>query len=94
MATPQLIPSIMPYLTIIPGRQPNQKLHKAIGHAKNAFSQASYYKGRWGELYEWKDGEWVLLYTIPEPQVVHTEVTERGYTRVRFGETRPWKLGG
>lgn len=93
MSKPMLIPKIDPYLTIIPGRTPEQKLHSKIGHAKNAFSQASYYKGRWGQLFEWKDGEWSLLFDIPEPQVISQREGYNGsHLYSVYGETRPWRL--
>lgn len=59
-----------PYLTIIPGRyRARQKTHRTLGHAKNAVL-ARY---SWGPglpedvaIYEWRDGEWGLLWEIPK----------------------------
>lgn len=58
-------PGIQPYLTIIPNRYPQQKLHAKIGFAKNAFQNPwGYNTNRVGTLWEWVDGVWELLYTV------------------------------
>lgn len=90
MQTPKITPQIKPYLTIIESRNPNQKLHSALGHAKNAFDQSQYYLGRWGQLYEYRDGEWILLYDIPKPEI--TGYDTRYGRQPRYSETRPWRL--
>lgn len=78
-------PTVMPFLTVIPRRYPEQKMHTSLGAAKNAF-----FEGRYGDLYEWKDGGWVLLYEVPQPE---TERAGNGYYGYRrYIETRPWKL--
>lgn len=56
-------------MTVIPYRRPKQKAHINIGHAKNAVSfKVSRYVGAECdmELYELRDGEWSLLWTIPK----------------------------
>lgn len=102
MAEPMVMPEpkVFPYLTIIPGRRPEQKMHEKIGHAKNAFEQhpGSGYRCRYGKLYQYIDGEWVLLYDIPEQTYTVDEYTnpnqlDKVWIRHRYSETRPWKLG-
>lgn len=90
-----------PYLSVVIGRKPEQKLHKRLSDAKNAFDTPkpnldvpypyrfghSFTHG-WGALYEQKDGKWELLYEIPKP----TEADGyEGKHRTEY-ETRPWKL--
>lgn len=74
MSDKRLIPPVStPYLTVILDRRPVQKVHTKLAHAKLAFDQfegGGLYPGRWGKIYEQKDGEWVLLYDIPEPIAV------------------------
>lgn len=96
-------PEVMPYLTVIEGRKPKQKLHKRISDAKNAFDtpkpnpvlyggnkhQRNYTHG-WGQLYEWVDGEWKLLYDVRQPTAEDYR-DPAGYGYGEF-ETRPWKL--
>lgn len=75
-STPKLItPKIQPYLTIIPSRRPKQKLHSTRGHAKLAIVNAVQCNGYWGqvkrspsdiEAFEWKDGEWAPLWSLPQ----------------------------
>lgn len=63
--TPNIRPKVFPYLTICPHRSPVQKLHTAIGHAKNAFQNPySYNTNRVGTMWQMVDGEWELLYTV------------------------------
>lgn len=73
-----------PYLTVIPDRIPQQKVHKNIGQAKNAVSYRASLHYKRGipndcQVYEWKDSQWVILWDIP----AGTEVDEM-----------PWNLGG
>lgn len=100
----------VPYMTVIPGRTPKQKVHKRISDAKNAFDTTKYNRisynrpdngitehqeqtHGWGQLYEFKDGEWVLLYEVPQPtadNITLSRVYPWGNTYC--AETRPWKL--
>jgi hypothetical protein len=57
-----------PYLTIIPIRTPREKTHTTLAHAKNAVSA----KVHWSyglscdiAVYEWRDGDWSLLWDLP-----------------------------
>ena len=61
---------IQPFLTVIPGRTPKQKLHANIGHAKLAIRNAMPYSPTKGcyydmQMFEWKDGAWALLHDFP-----------------------------
>ena len=92
----------VPFMTVIPGRSPETKMHKRLTDAKNAFSTqkmnafeipGSPHSPRstthsWGKLYEFKGGEWVLLYEVPKPDDTHA-IPEYPYR-----ESRPWKLNG
>jgi hypothetical protein len=62
-----------PYLTIIPNRIPQQKTHTSLGNAKNAISYKVERNGtQWDmAVYEWVDGEWSLLWDIPEGTKEH-----------------------
>lgn len=62
-------PAAPPFLTIIPSREPREKVHLNIGHAKNAVSQKVHYtRGAWTDMaiFRQNDGEWQLLYAIDE----------------------------
>lgn len=84
-ASPNLSPTpkATPYLTIIPDRSPVQKTHTSLGHAKNALT---YDKRREGTLWEWKDGEWSLLYTVTCEQVRNEH-----YKVTYWTQTVPWR---
>jgi hypothetical protein len=89
-------PKIFPYLTVIEDRNPVQKMHATLGHAKNAFSFEEWYGGRYGQMYEYKDGDWVLLYDIPKPEIVEEIPRTRSdgsvyYIAKRYADTRPRK---
>lgn len=47
-----------PYLTRARGRNVYEKLHKTLGAAKNGINGT----GGAGQIYEWVDGGWNLLY--------------------------------
>lgn len=99
-------PEPMPYLSVVIGRTPKQKLHKRISDAKNAFSTSRYNPDTqnhswrrgtthaWGQIYEWVDGQWVLLYDVPQPTEDHGYDVERTWGTYREYESRPWKLDG
>lgn len=95
-------PEPMPYLTVVVGRKPEQKLHKRIADAKNAFDtpkrnpevpkrtgSASGYTHGWGQIYGWNGHGWQLLIEVKQP----TEADHRE-TKHKYGEyeTRPWRL--
>lgn len=86
MTNPNLIPQVKPYLTIIESRRPIQKMHTNIGHAKNAFL---YDEHRGGTMWEWKDGEWVLLYTVTSERLPPEQ--RNGYYSVRCRQHIPWR---
>jgi hypothetical protein len=83
-----------PYLTIIPTRSPMQKAHTNIGHAKNALTGANEDShGVKGQMYEWKDDAWRLLYTVtvedPKPwgeTEAHLRAMERKRVRAETWE--------
>lgn len=91
---------VSPYLTIVEGRKPRQKVHTHLSHAKNAFDTPKMnhlvpgYSGSmgahthgWGAIYEYSGTEWKLLYEIPQP----TEADGfEGKWRTEY-ETRPWR---
>lgn len=58
------------YMTVIPSRRPKEKLHKSLGHVKNALNGKfySYARGAYEDMqaYEWIDNAWVLLYDVKE----------------------------
>lgn len=70
-------PKILPYLTVVPGRHPENKMHTSLGHAKNAV-QVYPRSGGWrsdpnkgwpvcgGQVYRWdyEIHDWELLYDI------------------------------
>lgn len=109
--TDKTLPFIpVPYMTVIPGRTPKQKVHKRLSDAKNAFTRRKSnrfeyvrpcdnvrnwltYSHGWGQLYEFKDGEWQLLYEVPKP-TADDIVLMRAYTggNSYYAESRPWKL--
>lgn len=68
MTLPSPQPKVMPYLTIIPSRRPEQKLHANIGHAKNAITGKFWYNGAESDmqLLEYVDGEWKVLYEVKQ----------------------------
>lgn len=92
----------VPFMTVIPGRRPEQKVHKRLSDAKNAFdtpksnpftlidgsgNRLGYWGTHgWGQLYEFKDGEWHLLYEVPKP------TDEHAIANYPYRESRPWKL--
>lgn len=55
-----------PYMTRIPDRRPEYKAHAKLGQAKNAINYRVGYAGAACdmELYQWEDGEWVLMYSV------------------------------
>lgn len=71
-------PKILPYLTVVPGRHPENKMHTILGHAKNAVQGYPKSGGfRWnrelrcgnvcgGQVYRWnyEIHDWELLYEI------------------------------
>lgn len=68
---PTLTPDvkIRPYLTILPYRSPEQKIHTTLGSAKSAVSYNCGDRRGTNQdmaIYEWKNDEWVLLWEIPE----------------------------
>lgn len=102
MTTELMKPAPTPYLTVIPGRRPEQKVHTSINAAKNAFGPGrrndnlrSPHGGRyyslnthgWGQLYQMVDGEWELLYDVPQP-----DVPTDSYPY--YEDTRPWRING
>jgi len=56
------------YKTVIPDRNPREKVHLDIGHAKAALRyRLQWHEARWGmEMYSLVNGEWKLLYKINE----------------------------
>lgn len=92
-----------PYMSIVEGRKPRQKVHTSIGHAKNAFDTPKVNKNigtgykynpyvhthGWGAIFEHKGGDWVLIYEIPQPK---SEDYQEGKSYHETYETRPWKL--
>lgn len=59
-----------PYMSVVPNRSPEQKAHMSLGHAKSAvgskinqYGHGSYYDMA---IYEWKDGDWEILYDVPK----------------------------
>lgn len=62
------VPTISPYLTIIPDRSPVKKAHESLGQARKAIVFRA--KGRYGlpstcYLYEWVDGKgWETLHEL------------------------------
>lgn len=92
---------VTPYLSVVEGRRPRQKTHTSLAHAKNAFDTPRFnplvegYNGRqgawthgWGTLYEFKDGDWVVLYDVRQPE---QSDGVQGKWKVEY-ETRPWRL--
>lgn len=62
-------PRPTPYMSRIPTRRPNDKAHLTLGHAKLAVGgKIDRYVGSYVNMaiFEWKDGEWELLYDIPK----------------------------
>lgn len=102
MGAPEALPFIpVPYMTVIPGRTPQQKVHKRLSDAKNAFDTPKHNPLKrklveqqygystthgWGHLYEFENGEWKLLFEVPQPTQEH-EIEKYPYW-----ESRPWKL--
>jgi hypothetical protein len=62
------MPKPFTHMTVIPFRRPLQKAHTNLGHAKAAISYKTGWRGAESdmELYELKDGEWSLLWKVPE----------------------------
>ena len=57
------------FLTVIPARIPEQKLHTSIGNAKNAVSfRVGYSSGAVCDMaiYEWVNDAWVQRFDIPD----------------------------
>lgn len=100
--TKETLPFIpVPFMTVIPGRKPEQKVHKRLTDAKSAFGTPKYNPffrvvgGKkygygtthgWGQLYEFKDGEWHLHTEVPKPS------DEHAIEKYPYRETRPWRL--
>lgn len=58
-----------PYMSVVPGRSPEQKAHMTLGHAKSAVgAKLNAYRGSYYDMaiYEWKNNGWELLYDIPK----------------------------
>ena len=54
-----------PYMSRIPDRRPEYKAHVKLGQAKNAINYRVYEGTNCDmEIYEWQNGEWVLLYSV------------------------------
>lgn len=89
-----------PYMSVVEGRRPRQKVHTSLSHAKNAFDtpkanplvkdKRGYYQHThgWGAIFEHIHGDWVMIYEITQP-------TEQDLMpNSRYGneyETRPWR---
>lgn len=98
--TDKTLPFIpVPFMTVIPGRTPKQKVHKRLSDAKNAFGTPKHnpftpaggpygytHTHGWGQLYEFKDGEWQLHTEVPKP------TDEHAIEKYPYRESRPWKL--
>lgn len=100
----------VPFMTVIPGRRPEQKVHKRLSDAKNAFDTPKYnpinftrpddgdidrlaYTHGWGQLYEFKDGEWQLHTEVRQPTVDDVYLRyARPWGNSYAAETRPWRL--
>ncbi len=96
----------VPYMSVVEGRHPKQKVHKTLAHAKAAFDTPKLNPDvtspehprwtqrthGWGTLYEFKDGQWVVLYEVPKPTQDDLIVTEHSSWTKYDWETRPWKL--
>lgn len=67
---PSPYPKFHPYLTIVPGRRPEQKTHTSLGHAKNAMlipcGYTTGYIVRGGQIWEYdsEGGEWAMIYEV------------------------------
>ena len=101
MSAPKVLPVInVPYMTVIPGRRPETKVHKRISDAKNAFDTPKpnlFFRAPgekcpyptthgWGQLYWFKEGEWHLLYDVPKP------TDEHAIDKYPYRESRPWRV--
>lgn len=87
-----------PYMSVVEGRRPRQKVHTSLAHAKNAFDTPKpnpLVGGRrvqhthgWGAIFEHINGDWVQIFEIDQP-------TEQDLLpNTRYGneyETRPWR---
>lgn len=77
-------PKIRPYLTIVAGRAPREKLHTSLGHAKNAMT---YTPGRSGTVWGLDEhGEWQLLFEVTAEYI---EPTDGRYGR--WIQHIPWR---
>jgi hypothetical protein len=61
-------PTVYPYLTWVPGRNPYQKTHDSLGQAKKAILFRLTVNGLAENcrVYKWQDNKWKLLWDIPE----------------------------
>lgn len=86
-----------PYMSVVEGRSPRQKVHTHLSHAKNAFDTPKHnnlvpgrgqYTHGWGSIYEYVNGDWVEIYVVSQP-------TEKDFVpNSRYAdkyETRPWR---
>jgi len=93
---------VTPFMSIVEGRKPKQKVHTHLSHAKNAFdtpkpnplvpnpykSYSVPFTHGWGAIFKYSGTEWKLLFEIPQP----TEADGRkGKWRTEY-ETRPWRI--
>lgn len=53
------------YATDIPGRRVQFKTHRTLGHAKLAVGSGWGDRVIGGKVYEWAEGEWMLIADIP-----------------------------
>jgi hypothetical protein len=59
------LPSHPAFASIIPTRHPEVKMHSGVGTAKAAVGyQWNHGKARGGEIHEWRDDAWHLLYRV------------------------------
>lgn len=87
-----------PYMSVVEGRRPRQKVHTHLSHAKNAFDtpkanklvagKGGQYTHGWGAIFEHIDGDWVQIFEIPQPEEKDRTSNPRYAERY---ETRPWR---
>lgn len=74
-------PRAIPFLTIVEGRVPREKIYTSLGNAKQTMTLRSDIQG---SIWEMVGGQWVLLYEVTS-ELVNT----RGVAR--WVQNVPWK---
>ena len=67
MLTAEELANLSPYLSVVPGRFPDKKIHHSLSHARAAISNACYHSLHQDcQIYEYTASGWQLLENVPK----------------------------